>query len=476
MKVFIFLLALSVLCSAGMGNVVPNNRLKAQLRTQQRVRRGYGGSSYGEIVKPVTVTFDRPVVVSSGYGQQQQTVSTVAFDRPVVSNGYGQQQQIIRTTPAPIQQQTIVMDIPVRHQEVGYGAATTPAPVQQTIVMDISNVKPEVSSGYGQQTVQHTISLDEQRGAYGAAPAFSLDTAPVQTIQTIEVIVEAPEFRQLCVGKNAYGAQVSTVFYVPHPTDRTKYIQCDEFGRAFLKQCPVNTVFTGNLVCEKINEIHTIETVSVQQDRPVLQQQTAAYGGEVVRPVVNFDIPVQQQVEDDGVEAPEFRQLCQNHNSYGVSTSLTVFYIPHPTKQTSYIQCDDFGRSFLKNCPANTVFTQNLVCENIENLLPIESKPVVTEVRQLDQQHGAYGAAPSFSLDITPVQTIQTAEVIVEAPEFKQLCLTRNSYGVQTSSVFYVAHPTDRTKYVQCNEFGTAFLKQCPSGTWFTSNLVCELM
>jgi len=130
----------------------------------------------------------------------------------------------------------------------------------------------------------------------------------------------------------------------------------------------------------------------------------------------------------------------------------------------------------LKNCPANTVFTQNLVCENIENLLPIESKPVVTEVRQLDQQHGAYGAAPSFSLDITPVQTIQTAEVIVEAPEFKQLCLTRNSYGVQTSSVFYVAHPTDRTKYVQCNEFGTAFLKQCPSGTWFTSNLVCELM
>ena len=430
---------------------------------------------------------DRPVV-ASGYGQQQQqTVQTIALERPVVSSGYGQTATIALDNTVELalepeyrniclnRAQGSVFYLPhptrptfyIQCDEFGQAfLKECPANTiftQNLVCEDVKNLLP----------IEKKPEMDQRIGSYGSVPQFSLDTASnVQSSAQVEVIVEAPEFKNLCANRNAYGAATSSVFYVAHPTKQSFYIQCDEFGRAFLKECPVGTIFTSNLVCERVvSEIRT-ETI-VQQ--PIVQQldrtESSNYGQAVAAPVA-LDTPVQTRVEII-VEAPEFKNLCANRNAYGAATS-SVFYVAHPTKQSFYIQCDEFGRAFLKECPANTIFTANLVCENVNDVHTVERETIVQQA--LDQAStGSYGSVPKFSQDAV-VATQSQVEVVVEAPEFKELCLSKNAYGAPVSSVFYVAHPSDRRKYIQCNEFGNAYLKECPLSTVFTSNLVCEML
>jgi len=495
-------IALDTTHMSGYGQAIVQTTTAAPVIAMDRpvVSSGYGQQQTIAMDRPVvssgygqqqTIAMDRPVV-SSGYGQQQQQIAqpvqTIAFDRPVVSSGYGQTATIALDNTVELalepeyrniclnRAQGSVFYLPhptrptfyIQCDEFGQAfLKECPANTiftQNLVCEDVKNLLP----------IESKPEFDQKIGSYGAAPQFALDTT---STAHVEVIVEAPEFKHLCANRNAYGAQVSSVFYIAHPTKQSFYIQCDEFGRAFLKECPIGTIFTSNMVCERVGEIHTetiVQQPVVQQvAQPVVQQldrvETSNYGQAVATPVA-LDTPTQTRVEII-VEAPEFKNLCANRNAYGAATS-SVFYVAHPTKQSFYIQCDEFGRAFLKECPANTIFTQNLVCENVNDLHTVERETIVQQA--LDQaSSGSYGSVPKFSQDAV-VSTQSQVEVVVEAPEFKELCLSKNTYGAPVSSVFYVAHPTDRRRYIQCNEFGNAYLKECPLNTVFTSNLVCE--
>lgn len=46
--------------------------------------------------------------------------------------------------------------------------------------------------------------------------------------------------------------------------------------------------------------------------------------------------------------------------------------------------------------------------------------------------------------------------------------------GLKDGDLFFHAHPNDSTKYIQCDQYGNAFIKSCPRGkVWNQSFLTC---
>lgn len=84
---------------------------------------------------------------------------------------------------------------------------------------------------------------------------ISLDI-PVTQLES----VEAKEFNVLCESQrlNKQG-----LFYLAFPKNRSMFIQCDAADRAFLKTCPVGTVFTDRTTCEKESELMITESSQI---------------------------------------------------------------------------------------------------------------------------------------------------------------------------------------------------------------------
>lgn len=66
---------------------------------------------------------------------------------------------------------------------------------------------------------------------------------------TNEWFGQSPEYDYLCAGKTELMNEM--VFYMPHPTEKETYIQCDRDGKASLRYCQIDEHFTENLICEK---------------------------------------------------------------------------------------------------------------------------------------------------------------------------------------------------------------------------------
>lgn len=45
-----------------------------------------------------------------------------------------------------------------------------------------------------------------------------------------------------------YGLKDGDLFYHPYPEDPAKFIQCDEFGQAFLQNCPKGLVWSQSVL------------------------------------------------------------------------------------------------------------------------------------------------------------------------------------------------------------------------------------
>jgi hypothetical protein len=464
MKICLILIALAVLCLNVQANPTKRSAYGSSAYGSSRVEpivhmdTSYGSApvaSPAPVIRPVVpVQMDVPV---NSYGSKVFQDTTVEIKTPVAIEELDptlknmcleRQNGIVFYLPHPTKQSFYIQCDQFGHaflKECPAGTIFT----QNLVCENINDLHPVNAPAVATRPV-----LDQTVGSYGSAPTFSADTPSVIETSHVEIFREAQEFNGLCTSH--------TLFYFQHPTDKNSFIQCDDFGKAFVRPCPAGLVFTGNLVCENPSDLHT---VAPSLDRQV-QVVRPAYG---TVPFVSQDAVVTHT--EIFQEAPEFKELCLNKNAYGAQVS-TVFYIPHPTKQSFYIQCDQFGRAFLKECPVGTIFTLNLACENVNDLHAIEKETVPVRP-QLDQTVGTYGSAPVFAAEASSI-TQSSVELVQEAPEFKELCLTRNAYGSAVSTVFYIPHPTNKNMYIQCNEFGTAYLKSCPIGTIFTTRFTCE--
>jgi len=232
----------------------------------------------------------------------------------------------------------------------------------------------------------------------------------MMTTHFVAAVPESPEFESMCAQKS--GA------YSAHPASQKQYIQCDQFGKAFVHSCPTGTIFTENMACEQ--EAHLLPTLSQ------LNFAQSAYGGLAAAPSM-----MAIQREEPVMDSPEWKHMCKENR---VSNDIEgMFFVAHPQDVHHYIQCDEHGRAFLKMCPGSTVFTENMACEQSAHLLP----------------KGLRGA---MHLDVG-----------LRVPQFNARCESL----LGKANVIYFVHPQRGDQFIQCDSVGNAFLKTCPSGLLF---------
>lgn len=308
-----------------------------------------------------------------------------------------------------------------------------------------------------------------------------------ELIKVSEIIpVEAPEYNALCQSQRL--AKIG-LFYLSFPINRSMFIQCDESNRAFVKNCPVGTVFTELLTCERIESVRPTEAVvpvvplvptptsygTVEVPKPVITKTHTipAYDAAPIVPLQTIQ-PVQLDMastvvvsSQEGVESLEFKKECESmrHSSKG------LFFIPHPTSRIQYIQCDEINRAFVRTCATGTVFTENLACEHTGQ----EHKSV--NLNRDSVVKTGYGSVVQQDVVVVPkvevpVTVVPVAEQsVAESAEFRKECESRR---FTHQGVFFIAMPTSRSQYIQCDELNRAFVRTCPVGTVFTENLACE--
>jgi len=139
-----------------------------------------------------------------------------------------------------------------------------------------------------------------------------------------------------------------------------------------------------------------------------------------------------------------------------------MFYMAHPTKRDWYIQCDAFGKAFVHQCPAMTVFSENLACERPSGIV---AKQQITGA-------GYGNVQQNMNLMESSSVVVAQVESVKESPEFMHMCAQARTQG---RLAFYMPHPASAHMFIQCDEFGKAFARICPTGTWFSENAVCEV-
>ena len=112
--------------------------------------------------------------------------------------------------------------------------------------------------------------------------------------------------------------------YLPHPTDGTKFIQCDLFGRMYIIQCPKGKSYDKSTAsCTKRN-VQIIVT-----PKPMLVVTTT------LKPQVNRLNP------------------CSNAN-----IAQGLIYFAYPMDNTKFIECDLLGKAMVLQCNAGLVWNQ----------------------------------------------------------------------------------------------------------------------
>jgi hypothetical protein len=287
---------------------------------------------------------------------------------------------------------------------------------------------------------------------------------------------DAPEFYATCAARRQPGV---IMFYIPHPTDKQMYVQCDEFGKAFFRRCPNKLVFSDKLACvhstqeeEKENGVRQEdlirheedESMRIRENKPIIDAKPSESFG---RNTFSFD---QQPTTFELAESLEFKHLCSNEAKLnrGQATQ-TVFFVPHPTDRQTYIQCDEFGRAFIRRCLTGTFFSS-------------KSNACVEEASEQPQKQksSSFSTASSSNerIQFDESSTTKTQSPLtwssfgVEAAEFADLCQSKRIFGEK--SQFFMPHPSNNSMYIQCDEFGKAFVRMCSFGTVFTEKLVCE--
>jgi hypothetical protein len=361
------------------------------------------------------------------------------------------------SAPAPVVEKPMVSEYSApapRYEAPAAPRYEAPAPVvlEKPMVSEYSAPAPVVEKPAITQYSAPAAPIEEARttGFYG-------NTRLSETILPEEAGVYSPEFNHIC---KRLGLRGLTVFYKPHPTDQKHFIQCDDFGVAFLRTCPSETVFTENLVCERLSDLHVIHRSSTY-----MRETGSSYGSASLSETApKYESGSSITSEEMVPESLEFKHMCVSSKR-----DLSVFYWPHPTSTSMYIQCDASGRAFVKTCIAGTIFTENLTCEKINELHKVwkSTKPMM--------ENGPVASSPygisNLMIVSKPIVSNPFVEWTKESLEFRSLC---ESKRVEGTPVFYLRYPVRNDWFIQCDESGRAFVRTCMTGTIFTENLACE--
>lgn len=193
----------------------------------------------------------------------------------------------------------------------------------------------------------------------------------------------------------------NTQFYFPHPTDNTKFLQCDIYKRMYIIQCPRGEVYD----------------VSQTACRPA----TVATAGPYVPPVVVTRPP--QTVKP---------VITFNNGNPCVQSAITrgLIYFPVSGDKTKFIECDLAGNPNALSCPTGLLWDQGM----LSCVYPINA--------------GTNTGNPGSGGVTNPLGSIPNP------------CTA----AALNSGRFFFPHPNSASKFIQCNQYGQGFPVDCPSG------------
>eukprot|EP00794_Sanderia_malayensis_P019437 gene19437-21362_t len=183
--------------------------------------------------------------------------------------------------------------------------------------------------------------------------------------------------------------------HFPDPSSCTHFIQCDDFGKAFRMPCAPGTMWDA------------YKNTCVHYDHTKCSYWGYGYYGKYI----NYN-------------------KCYKHGPG---------YYPDPYNCNKFIQCDNFGKSFHLTCPTGLHFNpKHSVCDWPANV----ACPYKYSNNHYKPYYGSHHSAYSHCVAGYPG---------------------------------YKPYPHDCSKFIQCDNFGKAFLQQCPSGLYFNpKNNVCD--
>lgn len=194
-------------------------------------------------------------------------------------------------------------------------------------------------------------------------------------------------------------------FYFPHPTDNTKFLQCDIYKRMYIVQCPQGEVYDNSLsACQPPSVVTfppVVPTVPVatQPPRtlpPVINPANPCTLSAIARGAVYFPVAGDKTrfIECDLAGNPNIlfcptsllwdqgmlscvypitagsggNPAGSGSSSLGsipnpcTATALSSghYFFPHPTTSSKFIQCNQFGQGFPVNCPSGLIWNAYL--------------------------------------------------------------------------------------------------------------------
>ncbi|KAK7094795.1 uncharacterized protein [Littorina saxatilis] len=217
-------------------------------------------------------------------------------------------------------------------------------------------------------------------------------------------------------------------FYFPYNPDETKFIQCNEWGKYWVMPCAPGTVWSQKAyTC-----IRKGYNPGPNPGSPVTSPPQWTSSASWLYNTTTASVPGSL---GDNPCTPAARTKCR-------------FYFTYSPDETKFIQCNEWGESWVRPCAPGTVWSQN-ACTCIrkgDNPGP-NSEPTVT-------------SPPASTTPVyQPTTTSSPNPCTDEALANEQ---------------FYFPHESDETKYIQCDKQGGAVEKQCqPGSLWSQDHFSC---
>lgn len=206
--------------------------------------------------------------------------------------------------------------------------------------------------------------------------------------------------------------------FFQHPTDPTKFLQCDINNRMYIVQCPQNEVFNVGLsACQPASVSTMVPPTRVPPLTTTIIPTT----------IRNFT-PPQMAQQTPGL--PQHPTPTMNPCTPG-NLALGKLYFPFPGDKSRFYECDLKGVPTIRVCPPLLQWDQNI----------------------LSCMYQANTSQPTGGN--TSGQPKPTPQITAGNPT--------NPCTPQAISAgrFFFPHP-DPTKYIQCDMWGDAFVNSCP--------------
>ncbi|XP_021371020.1 uncharacterized protein LOC110461719 [Mizuhopecten yessoensis] len=212
--------------------------------------------------------------------------------------------------------------------------------------------------------------------------------------------------------------------YFPHPTDNTKFIQCDLFGRMFIVQCPAGETYVS------------ASTSCVDLSKPMPAAPSTA------APVVV-------------VTATSGPAVVGSNPCTKINIEAGNIYFSVANDITQFIECDLLGHPTILDCPSGLVWQESrLSCVfQIGTVLPGSGSTGA------GNGNTGTGSGSSGTGSGSGSGNTMTNPCTVESLSAGQL---------------FFSYANDSNKFLQCDLWGDVFVNICPTGLkWNDSAKTC---